>query len=220
MADRVEETVTTLRQFVSDAAHELHTPLTALRTNLELAGGNDAVARAQAQVKRLEALTEGLLDLSRIEASVQIFTPVNLTVLAREVAEIYASQAEQANVDFVVNVPDVRLEVRGDIAQLHRVLTNLLDNALKFTSEGGMVRVALGCEGQEIVIQVEDTGIGIPETDLPYLFRRFHRACNAAAYPGSGLGLAIVKAVVEHHGGYVQAANTESGACFTVRLPR
>lgn len=219
MADRVEETVSTLRRFVSDAAHELHTPLTALRTNLELAGDADAVQRAQAQVTRLEALAEGLLDLSRIEAGGQPFTSVDVAALAREVAEPYASRAEQADVTFTVGIPETPLPVEGDESQLRRVLVNLLDNALKFTPTGGAVRFALEVMENTAVIQVSDTGIGIPPEDVPHLFSRFHRGRNTAGYPGSGLGLAIVRAIVERHAGQVQAENTADGARFTVRLP-
>ncbi len=219
MADRVEKTVTTLREFVSDAAHELHTPLTALRTNLELAGDTEAVQRAQAQVTRLETLTEGLLDLSRIEAGEKVFVPVEVAALAREVVELYASQAEQADIAFTVEIPDTPATVTGDETQLRRVLVNLLDNALKFTPTGGAVRLTLADEDNTAVVRVSDTGIGIPQEDVPHLFSRFHRGRNTADYPGSGLGLAIVRAIVERHGGQVQAENAADGACFTVHLP-
>jgi len=96
---------------------------------------------------------------------------------------------------------------------------NLLDNALKFTPTGGAVRLTLADEDNTAVIRVSDTGIGIPPEDVPHLFSRFHRGRNTADYPGSGLGLAIVRAIVERHGGQVQAENTADGACFTVRLP-
>lgn len=97
-------------------------------------------------------------------------------------------------------------------------MTNLLDNALKFTPEGG--RICLGCrqEGEIAVLWVEDTGIGLPEADVPHLFDRFYRGRNAASYPGSGLGLAIVKAVVDRHEGQVRAERTEQGSRFTLSI--
>jgi len=219
MADRVEETVTTLREFVSDAAHELHTPLTALHTNLELAGDSDAVRRAQGQVARLEALSEGLLDLSRIEAGAPTFAPVDVVALVQETVEIYASQAEQSNLTFTSTMPDGPAWVQGDAAHLRRALTNLLDNALKFTPAGGAVRGAVAGDPQSVAIHIEDTGIGIPEADLPHLFNRFHRGRNTAEYPGSGLGLAIVKAIAEEHHGQIEVNTAETGAHFTLRLP-
>lgn len=221
MADRLEETVLTLRRFVSDAAHEIHTPLTALHTNLELAPPNEFVIQAQAQVERLESLTKGLLDLSRIKAHTQeIRAPVSLIPLVQGTAEAYASQAEQAGLGFDLILPETPVSVWGDETQLQRVLSNLLDNAIKFTAEDGVVRVGLCQVGEWVKLWVEDSGIGVPVEDLPLLFSRFHRGRNAAAYPGSGLGLAIVEAVVESHGGRVTVENLACGARFTVRLPR
>ena len=228
MAAQVETTVTTLRRFVSDAAHELHTPLTALRTNLELAAHEpDASARvtfmerAQSQTVRLESLTGELLDLSRIESGAvqgnQV--PVNLVELTQLTCEPYASQAEQAGIDLSLDLPAQTSSVKGNAAQLGCALSNLLDNACKFTPAGGAISVKLRQEGQWVELCVQDSGIGIPANDLPQLFSRFHRASNAIAYPGSGLGLAIVGAIVARHGGQVKAENTTPGARFCVRLP-
>jgi signal transduction histidine kinase len=221
MAGRVEGTVVTLRQFVSDAAHEIHTPLTALRTNLELAPQDEFVVQAQAQVARLEGLTRGLLDLSRIEAREPSAAraPVPLLSLVREVAETYASQAEQAGLGFELDLPDAPVVVPGDAGQLQRAFANLLDNAIKFTPPGGTVTAGLRRKGEQVELWVEDTGIGIPADDLVDLFGRFHRGRNAAAYPGSGLGLAIVKAIAEAHGGEAGGENTARGARFAVWLP-
>jgi signal transduction histidine kinase len=221
MAEQVEDTVVTLRRFVSDAAHEIHTPLTALRTNLELATQDEYVAQAQAQVERLEALTGGLLDLSRIEADAgaQELGPLTLQPLVQDVGERYASRAEQAGLAFELSLPEGEVSVRGDEGQLRRALANLLDNALKFTPQGGCVHLGLRQDEGMAVLWVEDTGIGIPQEDLLHLFQRFHRGRNAAGYPGSGLGLAIVKAIAEGHAGLAQAERTEQGARFTLRIP-
>jgi signal transduction histidine kinase len=223
MADRVEDTVVALRRFVSDAAHEIHTPLTALRTNLELAPDDEFVRRAQSQVERLEALTQGLLDLSTIEAEVREATeeraPVALVPLVRETSELYASRAEQAGLAFDLVLPETEVMVWGDEAQLRRALGNLLDNGIKFTPEGGSVCVGVRCVEEWAELWVEDTGIGVPEQDLPHLFGRFHRGRNVAVYPGNGLGLAIVKAIVEGHGGRVTGENLGPRTRFTLRLP-
>ena len=230
MADRVEATIITLRRFAADAAHELHTPLTALRTDIDLAVGSDEdttqrdfLVRAQAQITRLELLTDGLLDLSRIEASdaARDFKPLDFTQLVEETSEIYASQAEQSGVSFSLDLPPERLSVYGDKDQLGRALGNLLDNAIKFTPEGGTVGVALHSLPDEKTVQlaIQDSGIGIPADDLPQLFSRFHRGRNAATYPGNGLGLAIVKAIIDTHHGQVAAENVGSGARFVLRLP-
>lgn len=227
MAEQVEETVVTLRRFVADATHELHTPLTALRTNLELIGGDEGqrafVERAQAQVERLESLTRDLLDLSRLEtgAGAANSAPVALSALVQETSELYASRAEQAGLTFALELPEQAVTVQGNEAHLRRALSNLLDNALKFTPGGGAVKVGLRAVAGDAWVElwVEDTGIGIPPGDVPQLFSRFHRGRNAAAYPGSGLGLAIVKAIVEGHGGQVTVENQMQGASFRLRLP-
>jgi signal transduction histidine kinase len=222
MARRVEETVETLRRFASDAAHELHTPLTALHTNLELMAGDETAApadaewrkylnRAQVQLTRLETLTSDLLDLSRLDAGrggVETeWQPVRLGALLREAGQRFASRAEQAGLTLALDVSPASTIVSGQAIQLRRMLDNLIDNALKFTPVGGQVTVGLQrtVEDTHIRLWVEDTGIGVPVEDRPHLFERFHRARNAAGYAGSGLGLAIVKAIVDRHQGQVTA---------------
>ncbi|MBE2268582.1 MAG: HAMP domain-containing histidine kinase [Anaerolinea sp.] len=228
MAAQVEATVTALRRFVADAAHELHTPLTALRADLELAATETNpiqqtayIRRAHAQVHRLEVLTNNLLDLSHLESKTRStpFQPIDLAQIVRELSETYASRAEQAGVNFALNVPEGTLIVRGDDLQLRRAVGNLLDNAIKFTPEGGTVLVSAVRKEHCVILTVNDTGIGIPADDLAGLFSRFHRARNANTYPGSGLGLAIIRAIVDaHHGGI--SVDSEPGATrFVVQLP-
>jgi signal transduction histidine kinase len=227
MAGRVEETIVTLRRFVADAAHELHTPLTALRTNIELiADENRAeeqrkfVERALSQVNRLETLTGDLLELSRLEAGKENgFAPVDMSRLIRETSELYASQAEQADIEFHIDLPPDALTVHASESQLRRALCNLLENAIKFTPAGGTITAGLRHEGSTIELWVQDTGIGIPDDDLPHLFSRFHRGRNAFAYPGSGLGLAIVKAIADAHTGNVTAQQLTPGTRIALRLP-
>lgn len=229
MAEQIENTVTTLRRFLADAAHELNTPLTALRTNLELAanGSPQAIQRAQAQVGRLQALTQGLLQLSRIESgSVTVQrSKIGVAAFLRETADLYASQAEQAGVTLDVRAPAESLTIEADEHQLRTALGNLIDNAIKFTPEGGSVTFgarAVYEAGQQgdarIELWVEDTGIGIAPEDAPYLFNRFYRGRNVSAYPGSGLGLAIVRAIVEHYDGHVTAQPLPTGTRFSLQL--
>ena len=204
MADQVEGTIVTLRQFIADAAHELHTPLTALQTDLQTLEQtaqepNQAakVERMQGQAVRLQTLTDSLLDLSRIEANVASETEtVDLNQLLHETAELFASRAEQSEIQFELTTPNRPLYVLGNGLRLRQAIQNLLDNAIKFTPAGGEVVVSLEGVEQEALLTVRDNGIGIPEDDLPHLFSRFHRGRNSADYPGNGLGLAIVQAIV------------------------
>jgi signal transduction histidine kinase len=229
MASRVEETVQTLRRFIADAAHEIHTPLTAVNTNLELAASesNDNarltfLKRAQEQLKRLETLTTNLLNLSRLETSTSRDEPVrvDIALLAQETSELYASQAEQAGIVFQFDLPEEQIVVYASEAQLRCALENLLENALKFTPEQGTITLGVRREGEQVKLWVKDTGIGIPPDDLPHIFSRFHRGRNAAAYPGSGLGLAIIKAIAERHQGQVKVeSKLGQGTYFALQLP-
>ena len=223
MAGKVEGTVAALRRFAADAAHELHTPLAAMKINLELTQerpDESRLAEAVVQVSRLEALADDLLDLSRLEvAGPEVRETVDVGALVAEVSEVYASRAEQAGVEFALTVCDTLPHVRGSVSLLRRALCNLLDNAVKFTPSGGDVSLAARIGDKTLELVVEDTGIGIPSQDLPALFSRFHRGSNTSGYPGSGLGLAIVKAIADVHLGTVRAENTTTGARFVFGLP-
>ena len=230
MAEQVEQTVSTLRAFVADAAHELHTPLTALQANVELARDEKTasartryLSRAQEQGQRLEALVRSLLDLSRIEAAKAEanFAPVDMIQLVGEVGEQFASRAEQADRSFTMNLPEETVQIQGNETQLRQIVINLLENALKFTPASGMISLNLERSANDLTLIVSDSGIGIPPEDLPNLFERFHRARNVSEYSGNGLGLAIVKAIVEAHSGRVtaQSDGVGQGSRFVVNLP-
>lgn len=229
MADQVESTVTTLRRFVSDAAHELHTPLTALRTNLDLAldereaaDRTAFIARAQTMVQRLEELNTNLLDLSKLEANGHAIreSRVDLAELLESRSEMYASQAEQAELDLKMDLPSAPVFVHGNASQITRAIDNLVDNACKFTPPDGTVHITLSEQGGQAIFSVTDTGIGIPAEELPQIFNRFHRGRNTTPYPGSGLGLAIVRAIVTAHAGNVevQSAGEGQGSQFSIKL--
>lgn len=229
MASRVEETVFTLRRFVADAAHEIHTPLTALNTNLELAASErddktrlTFLEQAQQQLKRLETLTTNLLNLSRLETGSTRDEPsdVDLIALVQQTSELYASQAEQKGILFMFDLPSEKIIVNASAPQLRHALENLLENAIKFTPENGTITVGISQNQSHVKLWVKDTGIGIPPEDLPLVFSRFHRGRNAAPYPGSGLGLAILKAIAERHHGQVQVeSQLGQGTYFAMQLP-
>ena len=240
MAGRIQGTVTTLRRFVADAAHEIGTPLTALRADLELAQRTSAspeerryVDRALEQAQRLEGLSASLLQLSRLEAGdAPRSEPADAVQLARQAADAVASRADQAGVELRLDIDAGPLPVRAATAELQTVLANLLDNAVKFTPEDGTVtlsvhRAAAGASpaatapraAAPVIVTVADTGVGIPEAEQQQIFQRFHRARNVSAYPGNGLGLAIVKAAVERSGGTVTFTSSDAGTEFRVTLP-
>lgn len=229
MAEQVEHTVNTLKQFVEDAAHEINTPITALRTNLELTtlydmpdSARSDIDKALIELLRLEKLTRSLLTLARLEAPSMALkrSPVDLSTLIRQMNERYASRAEQAGINLNTEIPaGPPVLIEADTAQITRMLDNLLDNALKFTPTDGQVTVGMCVEDRTVRLWVQDTGIGIPEYDVPRLFSRFHRGRNAASYPGNGLGLVITKAIVTEYGGQIAVDSGEKGTRFTVHLP-
>jgi signal transduction histidine kinase len=225
MAARIESIVRTLRRFVADATHELNTPLTALRTNLDLASyavpENVHLANAKRQVLRLQKLSDDLLDLSRLESgsNTKDYRPVNLTVLLQKSSEPFAASAEQTGLHLRLRLPEDPVRVKGNRDHLHRAVENLLDNAVKFTPVGGVVTLRLSVDHAWARVSIEDNGIGIPLEEIPLVFGRFHRGRNAADYPGSGLGLAIVKAIVDAHGGDISVSSDASGTIFCFKLP-
>ncbi len=228
MAEHIEQSIETLRRFVSDAAHEIRTPLTSLRADLNLAltekNLNDSrplVERSLEQIERLDRLSHDLLDLSRLESKngKMNFQKLNLNQLLLETCEVHASAAEQAEIDFEIQLPQKTLFVDGDSEQLKRAVSNLLSNAVKFSQPGGKIALSARAESHTVTIQVQDNGIGIPGEERDHLFNRFHRARNTQKYPGSGLGLAIARAIVEKHGGEIGLLPEKRRTVFYIRLP-
>ncbi len=210
------------RRLVADAGHELRTPLTSLRTNIDLltqAGASlpdDARAElltdVRAQLEELTTLVGDLVELARDEPTPAVIGTVELhEVLDHAVARV---RRRAPSLSFVVDADTWYVE--GDSAALERALTNLLDNAAKWSPPSGTVTVAL----HGGVITVDDQGSGIAEEDLPHIFERFYRSDVSRAMPGSGLGLSIVAQVAERHAGTVEAGSSPSGGTrMTFRLP-
>src|SRR5262249_35052728 len=212
MLAALEESARSQRQLVSDASHELRTPLTSLRTNIEALARdrnmpdnerekllNDVVA----QLSEMTALVTELVELARGQTHPQEAEDVRLDLLVGEVLE--KARRDYPQVEFV---PDLQsYELHGVPNTIARAVSNLLDNAAKWSPPGGKVEITVR-NGQVIV---RDHGPGIDENDLPYVFDRFYRAPAARKLPGSGLGLAIVKQVAEAHGGGVGAERPADG---------
>ncbi len=237
MAARLQATFTALererdalRHFIADASHQLRTPLTALRTFLELLQGpaaDDAEARAmflaesQAQVDRMAWITQNLLDLSRFEGGLISLdlAPHPIADVVRSAASLFKEAAARKGLTLSLELPEVSVEAVWDRGRMEMALSNLLDNAVKFTPAGGRIAVGARVEGAVARLWVEDTGPGIDPEDLPHIFERFYRGRNAKA-EGSGLGLAIVRWIVEAHGGRVEVQSAPGwGSRFELILP-
>jgi two-component system OmpR family sensor kinase len=142
-----------------------------------------------------------------------------LGVVLENLAEAYASRADQAELDFNLEIEKDPINIEGDATQLGVFIQNLLDNAIKFTPAGGRVNITLSTQDEAVQLSIADSGIGIPEDDIQHLFSRFHRGRNASLYPGSGLGLAIVKTIADQHQATIDVKRKSIGAEFVVRFP-
>ncbi|MET0228207.1 MAG: ATP-binding protein, partial [Actinomycetes bacterium] len=218
------------RDFVANASHELKTPVAAVRVLAETLltalpddpeAGRRFAERIGREAERLDLLTRDLLDLSRVERGALDVEPVDLVGLVKEVVGGYADRAEERRIKLRTEVePGVAL--RGDRAQLGLLLSNLIDNALRYTPAKGAVCVRLNAAESRAVLQVHDTGQGIPAGELSRVFERFYRVDKARTRQtgGTGLGLAIVRHVAEAHGGTVRVdSELGRGSTFTVALP-
>jgi two-component system, OmpR family, sensor histidine kinase MprB len=212
MLGALEESARSQRQLVSDASHELRTPLTSLRTNIEVLARDRDMAPAEreqllddvvGQLGEMTALINELVELARGDTQPVEAEDVRLDLLVGEVLE--RARRDYPQVQFVSNLEPS--ELHGVPSTIARAVSNLLDNAAKWSPPGGKVEVTVR-EGQVVV---RDHGPGIDDDDLPYVFDRFYRAPAARKLPGSGLGLAIVKQVAEAHGGEVDAERPEDG---------
>lgn len=216
-----------LRRFVSDASHELRTPITALKSFITLLQGParedpaiqaEFLAESQAQLGRLEWITQNLLDLSRLDAGLLEMEFANHDVgeMLASAAHSFRPAAEEKGLVLRLALPAEPLQLRCDRARLEMALSNLLDNAVKFTPSGGQIEVGASRSEGAVRLWVSDTGIGIPPEDLPHVFERFYRSRNHGA-PGSGLGLSIVERIVQAQGGRIYAESEPGrGARFTL----
>lgn len=220
-----------LRRFIADASHELRTPITALKNFIILlqdAADEDPQVRAeflsesQTQVERLEWITSNLLDLSRLDAGLYHLEmqPLSLSDLIRSAASPFISIAQSREISLTIDLPKQDTELIGDGSRLELALSNLIDNALKFTPTGGNVNLSANLEADQVQIYIRDSGMGIPVEDLPHIFDRFYRGRHPEI-SGSGLGLSIVKSILQAHHGEVQVAETSAtGTIMRVSLPR
>ncbi len=230
MIERLEASFIQIRQFTADASHELRTPLAILMGELEVALRSPKSAEqyrrilesAQEEVSRLSKVVRNLLELSRAESGqVKIdMTTLNVSSLISDICEDIELLAEEKN-QTLETIIEPNITIQGDDVRLHQAFLNIVDNAVKYTPAGGSILVRLLRESGFAVLRVSDTGVGIPETDLPHIFDRFYRVDKARSQDvqGNGLGLAIVKWIIEaHHGTIAVESIASKGTIFTVRL--
>jgi signal transduction histidine kinase/FixJ family two-component response regulator len=217
-------------EFVNTVSHDLRSPLTAILGYVELierAGAvtdsqRDYIRRVQSSVMNITALVNDLLNLGRIEAGFdQRRETVNLHQIVNYAVDNLRLSSTNKNISVVTELADNLPPLFINPIQIRQMLNNLLDNAIKYTTEGGKVIVRVMQRENQMILQVQDTGVGIPQEELPFIFDKFFRGSKTAAnVAGTGLGLAIVKSVVDSHQGRIWVdSNLEQGTCFTVVFP-
>ena len=231
LVDRLQETENARRRFVSDASHELKTPLAAIRLltdsilqneNIDGATVREFVSDIGQEAERLSRITEDLLRLTRLDSGVAE-TPerVEISPVLERVVKMRRPVADEKDVSIVTVCSD-GAAAAATPGEIHQILYNLMENAVKYNRRGGFVRVSVDMGEETSTITVEDNGIGIPAEDLPRVFERFYRVDKARsrAAGGTGLGLSIVRDTVSRRGGVVRAEGAPGGGTrFIVTLP-
>lgn len=227
----IEQSFQRLQRFTSDASHELRSPLAAIKTNADVAlkyseGMRDLDAKKFQAIEsastQLTNLTEKLLLLARIDQALsQQQEIVDLSIVLEQLLQLYQPQFENKQIHLKSHVVE-KLNVLGDKVQLSQLFTNLIDNALRYTSAGGVVEVQTNLQSFRLIVSVKDTGIGIAPEHIKHIFERFWQANQARSYQvgGFGLGLEIAQGIAQHHGGKITVTSEfGQGSCFTVFLP-
>jgi two-component system, OmpR family, sensor kinase len=230
---RLEETLDRQRRFVADASHELRTPLTSIHSYAQMLEewaikdpqiGPESVAAIKRESERMKALVGKLLELARGDEGTELhLKDNNLTDVVQEAAE---SARAAVNGKVLIEDPTPKQGVQQvravfDRERLRQALSILLDNAVKYTPEGGRVTMRIVEENGSVGVEVSDTGIGIPEDQIPHVFERFYRAEEARSTEGLGLGLSIAQQVAEDHKGSIEVRSKPGeGSTFIIRIPR
>ena len=233
MTSRIQEIQNSQKKFIADVSHELKTPLTSIQgfsramldgtiTNPEEVQG--AAELIFSESDRMARMVADLLTLAKIDSGAEVlnFSIVDLSQLLKEVLIKFQFQAETSSIDFENDLP-IFQEIRGDKDKLIQVFSNLLDNAIKYSSSPGKVKINGYSGVNEVVIQIKDTGVGLSESDQKHIFDRFFQADRSrkgGIGKGVGLGLSITKEVIAAHGGTITVQSSPGkGSTFTVKLP-
>ena len=231
MISRLEQSVIKLKQFSSDASHDLKTPLTIIRGEIEIALRKNrstkdyikTLTSVQEEAGKLETIIDNLLFLSRIDSPSQRLS-LKIVPLDEVILNVFEKAEHLANkkgIIFIIGEMEPTL-IRGDNILLNRLLMNILDNAIKYTPTGGRVDIALEKASKNVSLKVHDTGIGIPVESLPYIFDRFYQVDKSRSQrsQGSGLGLSIVKKIADIHSALIDVkSEVNQGTLFQVIFP-
>jgi heavy metal sensor kinase len=230
MIERIESVICSMKDIIDNIAHDLRSPITRMRGVAELAltrkrsveDYETVVGRVIEECDRLLGMINTMLEISEAEAGIARLRPieVNAGEMARDVIDLFAPVAEDKHISVILREAGALL-LQADAQKLQRVLSNLLDNALKFTPSGGSVMISVYGTDKAVRIIVRDTGTGIPAPELSHIFDRFYRGEKSRSEPGSGLGLSLAQAFVLAHRGTITVTSTpDEGSEFTITLPK
>jgi len=230
MLDRIQALLTEIKEMSDNMAHDLRSPITRIRgiaevtlTSGKTPGEYEGMAASTIEeCDRLLDMINTMLMTSKTESGVDKISgrDVDLTGIVRQACELFEPTAEDKKVNLSCNVPD-RAHLTGDTPMIQRMLSNLLDNAIKYTPSGGIVNIAVTESKTRVVVALKDTGIGISQADLPRIFERFYRCDQSRSQAGIGLGLSLARAIARAHGGDITVISTPNqGSTFTVTLPK
>jgi heavy metal sensor kinase len=231
MMDRLEGAFKRITQFTADASHELRTPTALIRTAAELSLRRDrdsaeyreTLSQVLEEAQRMGILIESLMTLARMDSGAESlnYSTVDIASVLREASSASQPLADSKQIHFEREIPNEPILVSGDPHALRRLFLILIDNAVKYTPANGRVSVTLKRNGNDVVVKVHDTGIGIAHEDLPFIFERFYRADKARSREsGAGLGLSIARWIADAHRGSIRVESVAGhGSIFEVRLP-
>lgn len=231
MADELSTLEEARRSFVANVSHELRSPLTSMRGFLEaMTDGtippeerDDYIGIVLDENRRMTVMVNDLLDLARIESGQYKITPeiFDVTELIRRTVITFEARIAAKSMQMDISLPEDQLYVEADPVRIGQVLHNLVDNAVKYTPEGGRIGIRCSAERHIVTVRVADNGCGIPAEDLPHIFDRFYKAEKAHTpdgVSGTGLGLSIAKLIMDEHGQKITAASDENGTVFEFTL--